>query len=153
MSRLERDHMALAHAIDPVADAPVTTTVLFPAGLVGFPRWRRFQVVEDPETPEFALLQCLDEPSVSLLVAAVEPLVPSYLDHLGPGDQAALAALGVGARPDIDLYCTLTVHESSEVTANLAGPLVIDREAGCGTQVVLTDSTWPVRYPLGTVTE
>lgn len=145
--------MALARAVPPAAETPEGTSVLFPAGLIGCPGWRRFLLVEDRDSPALALLQCLDEPAVSLLVAEVLPLVPDYLNRLGPDDRATLAALGIGASPEVDLYCTLTLHESGEVTANLAGPLAIDRERGCGTQVVLTGSAWPVRHPVGAVAE
>ncbi|MDI3340321.1 MAG: flagellar assembly protein FliW [Sphaerobacter sp.] len=141
--------MALPQTIPPERTEPAGVPLVFPSGLVGLPTWRRFALIVDAETPALALLQSLDEPAISLLVAEVPALVPDYVERLGADDRAALAALGLGSSPGVGLYCTLTVHETGEITANLAGPLVIDHDRRCGTQLVLAASPWPVRYAVG----
>ncbi|MFN3336387.1 MAG: flagellar assembly protein FliW [Thermomicrobium sp.] len=126
----------------------VQTEVIFPNGLVGCPEWRRF-VVEVPEDlPGLLLLRSLDEPGIEFVLAPVLELIPDFLEQLTVSDRAALVALGLGRSERVELWATLSVHEDGSVTANLLGPLVLDFERGCGTQVVLTESGWGTRHPI-----
>lgn len=138
-----------------VSEAPVDEPdqIFFPAGLVGCPTWRRFTLIRDTQTPAVCLLQSLDEPAVELVIADVTAVEPTYLDQLSDDDRAALEAFGVGHAPITEVYCTITVQDSGDLTANLAGPLIIDRARGCGTQLVLTGGRWSARHTINNSTE
>lgn len=130
--------------------AGAAATLIFPSGLVGCPEWRRFLAEETEELPGLLLLRSLDEPGIEFVLAPVQELVPDFLEQLAPVDRAALAALGVGTAPQVELWATLSVQEDGTVTANLLGPLVLDFARGCGTQVVLAESGWGTRHPIVT---
>jgi flagellar assembly factor FliW len=62
---------------------PIITTadpsVTFPEGLVGCPTWKRFVlIVEDAEELPVAMLQSLDDPECTMLVADPKMVEPSY---------------------------------------------------------------------------
>lgn len=126
----------------------VQTEVIFPNGLVGCPEWRRFMVEVPEDLPGLLLLRSLDEPGIEFVLAPVLELVPDFLEQLAASDRAALVALGIRRSERVELWATLSVHEDGSVTANLLGPLVLDFERGCGTQVVLTESGWGTRHPI-----
>ncbi len=130
----------------PVVSGYRIEEIVFPSGLVGCPDWRRFALIEDPEVPAVRLLQSRDEPSVGLYVAPVDEADRGFFNRLAPADWAALEALGVGAAPGVAVYCTVSLHTSGEVTANLLGPLVIDHSRGFGVQLVLADSPLSTRH-------
>src|SRR5438128_2359411 len=81
--------------------------VLFPAGLVGCPDWRRFTLVEHPELPGVFVLQSLDDVEVTYLLAPAAAIAPDFFDRLHVDDQAALATLGVGGRVGVEVFSTL----------------------------------------------
>lgn len=140
--------MALPQPI-PTHDDPVELIhheIIFPSGLVGCPAWRRFTLSQDPDEPTICLLQLQGDASVNLLLAPVETVAPGFLARLHPDDRDTLAALGAGTTPEATVYCTLTVHDDGQITANLAGPIVIDHGRGAGTQVVLVQSEVDTRH-------
>lgn len=148
--------MALPHAVeagDGREPALSRTTVLFPTGLIGCSTWRRFLLVREPGVSDICLIQSLDEPSVSLLLMRAAAIEPRFVEDLQPEDQAALAALGVGVDPAVEIYCTVTLHDSGQVTANLVGPSVIDFRRASGTQLVLVSSPWSIRHVVTSVTD
>ncbi len=133
---------------EPITSRATERTIMFPNGLIGCPEWRQFTVEAPEELPGLLLLRSLDEPGIEFVLAPVLELVPDFLEQLAPIDRAALAALGVGSEPDVELWATLSVYDDGTVTANLLGPLVLDFARGCGTQVVLADSGWGTRHPI-----
>lgn len=127
--------------------------VVFPDGLIGCPTWKRFILSELPDDSGIVMLQSLDEPSVSFVLAPVIEVMPTFFDALAADDLSRLALLGVRHNPDVELYCTVTMHTTGELTANLLGPLVIDYRSGCGIQVVLPDSGWSPRHVVPVTSE
>src|SRR3982074_3586058 len=107
---------------------PIITTadpsVTFPEGLVGCPTWKRFVlIVEDAEELPVAMLQSLDDPDCTMLVADPKMVEPSYTVRLTAEDRGKLS-LGKDAQPI--LYCTLSVSADGWISANLLGPLAIN---------------------------
>ncbi len=115
-----------------------TTNLDLPDGLVGLPDLVRFELraVDDSALLE---LVSLDDPAFG--VAAVP------LTAIRPGLVAELSGRGL-AGPDDDILVLLSVHgDPPVVTANLAGPLVVDR-SGRGRQLVLEGPAFPLRDPV-----
>jgi len=127
-------------------DVPDERMLSFPDGLPGFPNARRFTMVEVPESDAFFWLQSLDDPSLAFLAAVPWPFFPNYEPELSEPDQEALELTAAG---DALVLCLLTVHrEERNVTANLLGPVIVNERTRVGRQVVLAESSWPVRAPL-----
>ena len=128
--------------------------VEFPGGLIGFPEWTRFTLVDHPEGGPLRLLQSLDNDRVSFLVANPAQIMSGYQIAVAEVDARAIGypgafKMGGDWPPDLWVYCILTVQEEPfHVTANLLGPLVINSQAGLGRQLVLADSGYDSRYPV-----
>ena len=142
-----RPEMSTVAATVELDNLPPAAVLTFAEGLVGCPAWRRFVLLEDADDPgQVALLQCLDEPSVSFLVTDPRLIRPDYRAALGPEDRAAL---GLDGTVEPVLLCILHYRaETREVTANLLGPLVINPQTRRGRQVVLTEGGYSARFPV-----
>jgi flagellar assembly factor FliW len=131
--------------------APVMTdpSVTFEDGLIGQPSWKRFVlIVEDAEELPVAMLQSLDDPDCTMLVADPKMVEPSYTVRLTPDDRAALA-LGKDGEPV--LFCTLSVSADGWISANLLGPLAINPVTRVGRQLVLTESAYTTSHSIAQV--
>ncbi len=118
----------------------------FPEGLVGCPDWQHFvQIVDDQEDQPVAILQCLDDARIQLLVTNPDLIVPGYRAQV---ESCAHAELGIPADNRLLVYCTLTVNTTGSISANLLGPLVIDPAERRGQQLVLAESGYSTRYPV-----
>lgn len=123
----------------------------FPDGLPGFPGSHRYVLVDagDEEPAVLWWLQSVDEPEVAFLCAAPWPFFPDYAPEL-PDTEAEDLELTDPA--DALVLVLLTVHRDDpagpSVTANLLGPVIVNRRTRVGRQVVLADSDWPLRAPL-----
>jgi flagellar assembly factor FliW len=137
----------------PDAGLPLITTadpsVTFPEGLVGCPTWKRFVlIVEDAEELPVAMLQSLDDPDCTMLVADPKMVEPSYTVRLTAEDRAALA-LGADGQPV--LYCTLSVSADGWISANLLAPLAINPVTRKGLQLVLDESSYTTTHTIAQV--
>jgi flagellar assembly factor FliW len=123
--------------------------VTFEEGLVGHPAWKRFVlIVEDAEELPVAMLQSLDDPDCTMLVADPKMVEPSYTVRLTPEDRAELS-LGKDGQPI--LYCTLSVSADGWISANLLGPLAINPITRIGKQLVLSETAYTTTHSIAQV--
>ena len=114
----------------------------FPEGLVGLPRLVRHRLGAVPGTALFELL-CQDDPDVGFIVATA--------DNVRPGTSQRLRDRGLIAEGEWVL-AILSIHgEPPSITANLAGPLVIDMEKASARQLVIEGPEFPLQAPLAEV--
>lgn len=119
--------------------------ITFPQGLVGCPDWRRFVLSPDPIETCGALVS-LDQPGVALIIAEPTWLGINYHFELAEDDEDALQ---LRTAEDARIYCILTLNRTPPlITANLAGPLVINGPARLGHQVILDHLAYPLRAPV-----
>ena len=114
----------------------------FPVGLPGFPGRRSFHVEHMGPAP-LVRLSATDASFVML----TEPA--SFFPDIAPMviDDDTLETLGVGDSSAVVVWLILTVSATS-VTANLLGPVVVNRDNGLAAQVVVRDLSAPVSAPL-----
>ena len=130
---------ALPDARRETAPAGNLAEILLPDGLVGLPHLRHFRVSPLEGTP-FLRLDSLDDPRFAVVAAPV--------DDVQPGASDALVARGLAASGVVAI-ALLSVHGDPRViTANLAGPIMVDPDTGTGRQDVLDDAAFPLRAAL-----
>jgi flagellar assembly factor FliW len=110
-----------------------------PDGLVGLPEVRRLAVRALDDTP-FVMLE--DEGAGFAAAAALA-------DDVRPGITAALVDDGTVGPGRLVLVLLAAHGDPPQVTANLAGPLVLDPLTGSTTQLVLEGDAYPLRAPVG----
>ena len=117
--------------------------IVFAEGLVGCQDWKRFVFLDCEDPGPVGLLQCLDDPEVGFLVADPYEILDGYRLEVSNSEKEAI---GLAEWDDAMVLCTLIVRQDPmEVTANLLGPLVINRANGRGVQVVLSGSEYSTR--------
>jgi flagellar assembly factor FliW len=134
------DELPAAGSGDADATNPTPDRLEFPDGLIGLPDLRTFSIAAVPETALFQL-ESLDDDTFGFIAARADDVQPGMKDGLRA---AGIIPQGAG------LLVFLSVHgEPPGVTANLAGPVVVDPEAGTARQIVLESPEYPLRAPLG----
>jgi len=120
--------------------------ITFPYGLLGFEDMRRYVLLSPNPTVPFRWLQSIENPGLAFVV--VNPLVfhPRY-DMKIP--TAQLSVIECGSPEEIAVLVIVTIPEDpAEMTANLAGPLVINTKKRLGVQVVLGDETYSTEHSI-----
>lgn len=121
--------------------------VYFPEGLVGCPDWQRFALDRSAELAPIVLLNSTEQAGLAL--PAVSPWLVDleYAPQLSEADRLALQPAD-----DADLEWLVILNIQAEpplMTANLLGPLVINRRTGIGRQVILSLSGYSAARPVG----
>jgi len=120
--------------------------ITFPAGIPGFEDRTQFVVVSLPEFAPFEWLVCID--GTRLRFAILNPLLfaPDYVPKLS---KERLTELSVDDPHDLVLYSIVTIKENpAESTANLAGPVFINKAKKIGKQIIIDDDRYSTQEPL-----
>lgn len=130
----------------PVFNAKDDVLIDFPAGLVGFSRSHSFRLFEPAGGYPLKFLQSVDDPDISFTCMDVAAISPDYEVPLGEEDASILAL----ETPIDALVLALVVipEDPRKMTANLAGPLVINAKTRIGRQVVLNTEKYPLQFPI-----
>jgi flagellar assembly factor FliW len=117
--------------------------ITLPWGLLGFEDLRRWALL-DAAQPPFYWLQSLERSEIAFVLIDPRQFRPDY----EPGaDPAELAGLEIGSDEEQLVFAIVTIPaESERMSANLQGPLVVNRRSRVGRQVVSTDPRWGVRH-------
>lgn len=101
--------------------------------LVGFERSPEYHLISRPSEEPFLRLQSMSDPRLEFLVVEPHHVHPDYEPDVNPRDVAYLA---LGHDVDALVLNVVTIHSPGRVTANLRGPIVINRQTGRGRQVI-----------------
>jgi len=121
-------------------------------GILGFPDGERFVLVQHKEGSRFRWLQSLDDPKLAFLV--VDPA--EFFANYAPEITDKLAAdLGLNEETPRLVYTIVTIPrgQPEAMTANLAGPIVINLETRKGVQVIIEDPAVGIKHPLGVISQ
>lgn len=123
---------------------PAPSILEFPDGLPGFPDARRFtlETLEEGMEP-FRSMRSLDLESLRFVVVPPGDVFENYVIEVPEDD---VERLGLHGAEDALVLVIVTV--SRPPTANLLGPVVVNRHTGRARQVVLVGSSYEVRTPL-----
>lgn len=117
----------------------------FPAGLFGFETLRDFALLDAEQKP-FFWLQSLEVEQIAFIL--INPLIfrPDYKPDILKEE---LEDLGLDNKNDERalLFSIVTIPaDQSQMTANLQGPVIINRETRWGKQFISTNQEWKVRH-------
>lgn len=154
--RAEASTANIVDTVGPVVDAKVGTVVseadasdtvgaVFDHGLLGFPGTRRFSLSPwGSDDGPFALMKSVDD-SAEFLVADPDAFFPGYEPEI---DSETADWLGISTPEDAEVLVIISVPDQAEnATANLLGPLVINKQTRRSVQMVLNDP-WGTRHPI-----
>jgi flagellar assembly factor FliW len=119
--------------------------ITFPSGLFGFEPLKDY-VLLDAEQKPFYWLQSLDEEKTAFVL--IDPFLfrPDYEMDI---DNEELLPIGITDPEKAVIFTIVTIPpDNRPMTANLQGPLVINRDSRLGVQAVLTDSRWKTKHDI-----
>lgn len=118
----------------------------FPSGLIGFPELKAYRLFEPADSYPLKFLQAVDREDVSFTCIDVQAINPGYVVPLGDEDAQSLAL----HEPQDALVLALLVipEDPRKMTANLAGPLVVNVTTCQARQIVLNIDKFPLAYPV-----
>jgi flagellar assembly factor FliW len=122
-----------------------TVKIDFPQGLFGFENCKKFSLTESEYKP-FCWLQSEDDKTLSFLV--VDPFI-FFDDYELDIDDNSLKSIEVKTPADVVVLTIITIPGNGQkLTANLQGPLVINKINNKGMQVILSDAKWTTKHCL-----
>ena len=118
----------------------------FPGGLIGFPELKVFRLFEPTGGYPLKFLQSTDQPEISFVCMDAASINLDYEVPLSDEDSKVLSL----EKPDDALVMALVVvpEDPRQMTANLAGPLVVNIQTKVGRQVTLDSAAFPLRHPV-----
>jgi flagellar assembly factor FliW len=118
----------------------------FPRGLYGLTGTHDYCLLKHDDGGLFHWLQSTEEPAVAMVVTDPFRFFPGYEVEI-PGPAADL--LRAKSITDVAIYTTITVAEDGRnISANLLGPLIINRAARLGLQLIQDGSRYTARHPI-----
>ena len=121
--------------------------ISFPRGLFGFESFNEF-VILDAERQPFYWLQSVDAEDIAFILINPFLFRPDYEMDI---DNEELLTIGITEPEKALIFSIVTIPaDGSPVTANLQGPLVINRDNRQGIQAILTDSRWKTKHDIMT---
>ena len=125
-------------------DVEETAVLFVKEGILGFPDFQRYFFLEADRTSPFKWLQSVEDPELAFVVVDPRSIEPDYRVALESEDAEAISVEKV---EDCMVYCIVTVgKEYSDITVNLAGPILINTKINMAKQLVLTDSEYSTRH-------
>lgn len=129
-----------------IVEVSADEVIEFPKGLLGFEHRHRYVIIVNAEHEPFAYLQSAEDPGLAFIVVNPRLFFPNYKVQVDRPEIAELSATNLGR---IDTWVIVTVPDDiATMTANLQGPILINRDGSIGKQVVLMRSPYTTRHYL-----
>jgi flagellar assembly factor FliW len=117
----------------------------FPYGILGFEKLQSYVLLDAPQQP-FYWLQALDLVEVAFVLISPVIFRPDYTVEV-PKEE--LEEIGIDDPEKMLTFAIVTIPRNpSDMTANLQGPIIINKETRVGRQSISTNPRWEVRHPV-----
>jgi len=123
-----------------------TQCVEFPEGILGFNNFHQYAIIPHQDGDILWWLQSREIKELAFLIC--DPLIfkPDYQVSIKHEDLGKIDAESVDS---CDVWVILNVSgEEGTISANLKGPIILNREKRLARQIVLDDERYGVRTPL-----
>jgi len=120
--------------------------VKIPQGLFGFEDNKDYVLVDDVEHGPFIWLQSLDDKELAFIL-----INPFFFrkDYEANVTDEELAEIGLKSHENALIFVIVTIpQDGSSMTANLQGPVIINKENMTGMQAILADAKWKTKHDI-----
>lgn len=117
----------------------------FPFGILGFEKLQNYVLIDAHQQP-FYWLQSMDVSEIAFVL--INPFIfrPDY--EIDVPDEE-LEEIGIRSPQQILVFAIVTIPENQrDMTANLQGPIIINKDTKIGRQAISTNEKWKVRHPI-----
>ena len=120
--------------------------ISFGKGIFGFENIKEYALLNASQWP-FFWLQAIEVPDLAFVL--IEPMIfrPDYLPDVDSSDLAELE-LKPDEKDKMLIFAIVTVppDDPKRMTANLQGPIIINKELRIGRQLISLNKKWQVRH-------
>lgn len=117
----------------------------FPEGLFGFELYHNYAIFDSEYSP-FMWMQSLEDSNLAFLI--VDPFLICS-DYELDVDDKTLLKIGITSPKDVIVMSIVTIpKDGSAVTANLQGPIIINRNNKECMQAVLNSTQWTTKFDI-----
>ncbi|MDR0447616.1 MAG: flagellar assembly protein FliW [Treponema sp.] len=127
-----------------VIDVDERQKISFPSGLFGFESIKEY-VLFDADRQPFFWLQSLEVEHIAFIIINPFLFRPDYELDI---DDELVKDIGITSPDKALIFSIVTIPPTGPMTANLQGPLIINRDTGVGKQGVLTDPRWKTKHEI-----
>ncbi|MEC2064116.1 flagellar assembly protein FliW [Bacillus inaquosorum] len=121
--------------------------ILFENGIPGFLEEKQFVILPLSEDSPFVTLQSVTSENLAFIVVSPFIFFKNYEFDL---DESTAELLDIDNIEDVEVMTILTMAEPFEKsTANLLAPIIVNRKNMMAKQVVLHDSSYTTKHPIG----
>jgi flagellar assembly factor FliW len=118
--------------------------ITFPKGILGFPAYRKYCLLQPAQDACFFWLQCVEDPSLAFVVTDPANFFP---DYSVPVRTEQMEELRLDNLEDSQVLVIVN-KVGQTLTGNLQGPLVVNVGGRVGEQFVLAEKKWTTRHHL-----
>ncbi len=118
--------------------------ITFAKGLLGFPRYTEFVLIQPSDDSYFFWLQSTQAPELAFVVTDPSLFVE---DYKVPIKSEQMEEIGIEQAEDAQVFVIVN-KRGNLLTGNLQGPLVVQTCKHIGEQLVLSDRRFDTRVPL-----
>jgi flagellar assembly factor FliW len=117
--------------------------ITFPQGLFGFESFKEYMLL-DAERQPFYWLQSVDVEGIAFILINPFLFRPDYEVNI---NNEELADIDILSPEKALIFSIVTIPpDGGPMTANLQGPLIINRDTRVGKQAILTDPRWKTKH-------
>lgn len=125
-------------------NVPAAQVFTFKDGILGFPNYHEYAVLENQSGGPFEWLQCVQEPSLAFVIANPLQFKPDYRIKIKPWELEPVELTD----PSEGRVAVILVipKDTMKMTANLQGPIVFNIEKQLARQLVLVGDEYTTKY-------
>ena len=119
--------------------------IVFPQGLFGFENIKEYALIDAEQKP-FFWLQSFDAEHIAFVLINPFLFRPDYELDISNEEMADIKILS----PETALIFSIVTipPDGNPITANLQGPLIVNKDERIGKQAVLTDTRWHTKHDI-----
>jgi len=122
------------------------TIIDFPTGILGFPKYRQYVLLDVDENSPLKWLQSLEEPSLAFVVTNPNLFMSDYSIDATRKD---LTDIQVENAEDVIILVLVTIpKDPSLITANLKGPVLVNTKNNKGKQLIIDNPEYSIKFSL-----
>jgi flagellar assembly factor FliW len=122
------------------------TVITFPNGILGFPKYTKYALIDVDENSPLKWLHSVEEPSLAFVVTDPNLFKPDYTIDAWKKD---LEDIDVTNAEEVIVIVLVTVpRDPSKMTANLKGPVLINTKNNLAKQLIVDNQDYDIKYRL-----
>ena len=118
--------------------------ITFPLGLLGFLKFKRYLLCQTERSGPFVWMVCVDNPELFFPLLDPKGFCGDYNPNISKRDLNELSAENPQS---LQMYSIVTIQQDARMaTANLSGPILVNRDQRIGKQLVLLDDRYSTKH-------